>query len=193
MTAAGTAESDAILTLVRFMRERHDRDQLRDETPADRLLMLTTQRSTNTASAVANLLSLDAIEQAQMLCRSLFEDMAVMHWLVMQDDADFLIDRFFDSQDAIALYEHEVATREMGFPRELPSWIGDAESRRDELRLTFGIFAQHPWWGAGKNRVTSRHFAGRRPNRRRCPALQAPTLARWTAGRLPLLLCSRCP
>jgi len=52
---------------------------MRDELAAERLLMLTTMRSSNTALAIDNLLELESTEQAQMLCRSLFEDMAVVH------------------------------------------------------------------------------------------------------------------
>jgi hypothetical protein len=108
---------DALLTLVSFTRDRTD--AMRNESAAERLLMLTTMRSNNTALAIVNLLDLVSTEQAQMLCRSLFEDMAVVHWLVMQEDPAFLVERFFDSQDAIALAEHDFVTNEMRLPHEL--------------------------------------------------------------------------
>jgi hypothetical protein len=61
-------EVEALLALVSFTRDRSD--AMRDELAAERLLMLTTMRSNNTALAIVNLLELDSTEQAQMLCRS---------------------------------------------------------------------------------------------------------------------------
>jgi hypothetical protein len=155
---------DALLTLVSFTRDRGA--AMRDEGAAERLLMLTTMRSNNTALAIVNLLELDSIEQAQMLCRSLFEDMAVVHWLVMQEDPAFLVERFFDSQDAIALAEHDFVTDEMRLPHDLPPWLGDLQSRRDELRKTFGTSAQHSWWGIDRN--------GKTQDARRCRTRDQP-------------------
>jgi hypothetical protein len=142
-------EVEALLALVSFTRDRSD--AMRDELAAERLLMLTTMRSNNTALAIVNLLELDSTEQAQMLCRSLFEDMAVVHWLVMQEDSDFLVERFFDSQDAIAIAEHDFVTTEMRLPHDLPPWLGEIQLRRDELRKAFGTSAQHPWWGCDRD------------------------------------------
>jgi uncharacterized protein DUF5677 len=160
-------EVDALLTLVSFTRDRTD--AMRDDDDADRLLMLTTMRSNNTALAIVHLLALDSTEQAQMLCRSLFEDMVVVHWLVMQEDTAFLVERFFDSQDAIALAEHDFVTDEMRLPHDLPPSLGDLQSRRDELRKSFGTSAQHSWWGIdrdGKRRTLADvvHAINEHPN-----------------------------
>jgi hypothetical protein len=201
-------EVDALLTLVSFTRDRTA--AMRDD-DGDRLLMLTTMRSNNTALAIVHLLELDSTEQAQMLCRSLFEDMTVVHWLVMQEDPAFLVERFFDSRDAIALAEHDFVTDEMRLPHDLPTWLGDLQSRRDELRKSFGTSAQHPWWSIdrdGKRRTLAgvvhainehpdfapRLSGGREPARRRrtrdqrAPRLRAPPERRTRASASQRLL-----
>lgn len=116
------------------------------DTNLQRLVALTAQRSNNTALAVANLLADNQIEQAQMLCRPLFEDMAVVHWLVMQDDPAFLIERFFDHQDAMMLQDHDHFTKSMGLPYGDQPGLERALANRADLVKTFGDYAQRSWW-----------------------------------------------
>lgn len=135
---------EALRTLVRYGRDHFKEPE---DHPVPRLVVLTTMRSTNTALAIANLLADGQIEQAQMLCRPLFEDMAVLHWLLMHDDQSFLIARFFDHQAAILVREHDYYTQEMGLPFSNRPGLNEALARRDELRNTFGRYAQRNWWG----------------------------------------------
>jgi len=116
------------------------------EDPYQRLQALTAMRARNTVVAVGNGLAGDSTAQASMLCRSLFEDMIVGHWLAVQDDPSFLVARFFDHQDAMAVYEHDYVTQTMGLPY-LGTPIPEALERRDELVRSFGRHAEKSWWG----------------------------------------------
>jgi hypothetical protein len=137
---------DALASLVRFVQE-HDEGFIREDV-ADQLLLLTTMRSCNTTLAVHKLLLTDSIEQAQMLCRPLFEDTVAMHWLVMQEDPTFLIERFFAYQAAQLVREHEYVTSELRLPFPDIPGLADALTRRTELQDKFGRHAERAWWNA---------------------------------------------
>jgi hypothetical protein len=128
--------------------DRAHNDTLLRDNDLQRLLLLTTMRSNNTALAVAKLLVDGQIEQAQMLCRPLFEDMAVAHWLFMQADPTFLIERFFDHQDAMMVRDHDYFTGNMRLPYDDRPGLEQAIARRDELVSTFGRHAERSWWAA---------------------------------------------
>jgi hypothetical protein len=115
--------------------------------PFNVLIALTTRRSTMTAIAIANLLTTGLIDQAQMLCRPLFEDMAVIHWLCMQEDPTYLVERFFNHQDAAVLHDYDFFTKKMGLPYGDPASMTGILARRDEL-AKLGPPKDPHWWGA---------------------------------------------
>jgi hypothetical protein len=119
-------------------------------TAVDWILALTTMRSVSTAKAVSTLLLSQLVEPAQMLCRSLFEDMVVVHWLLMQDDPGFLVERFFDHADVSALRDYDYFTREMGLPYGDRPGVADALRRRDQLGSA-GTRRDQYWWGARRD------------------------------------------
>jgi hypothetical protein len=120
------------------------------DTQVQQLVVGTLDRSLGTLSSITLLIPAGNIVQAAMLCRPLFEDMAVMHWLVLnEDDPDFLIERFLDHLDAMLLLELDTFER-LGWdqPVELPEEI---TARRGELRNRFGRYAQKDWWAVRSN------------------------------------------
>jgi hypothetical protein len=141
--ATSRAQDEALQALVQFAREHHA--EYVDDDPFDLLLMFTTMRSCNTALAIANLLVTDCVEQAQMLCRALFEDMVAAHWLVMQEDPRFLLERFYGQHEAIVLREYEHVSGAMGLPYPHPD-LDQALKRRSELKAEFGRYAERAWW-----------------------------------------------
>lgn len=136
----------ALTALVNFVKEHLGAFHYDDA--GDWLLGLTTMRSLNTTLAISNLLVWNGLEQAEMLCRPLFEDTVAMHWLVMQPDATFLIERFFDQRDAHDVREHDFVTTELGLPFPETPELANALARRAELREKFGRHAERPWWAA---------------------------------------------
>ena len=79
------------------------------------LLTATIVRSTRTFAGICTLLRQSLAVQAAMLGRALFEDVAVAHWLALnQDDSDWLVARFFRQRDAIGLHQ-EALRKETGF------------------------------------------------------------------------------
>lgn len=146
LDATSRGQDEALQALVRFVRERQT--EYVDDDPLDRLLLFTTMRSCNTALAVANLLVTDSVEQAQMLCRPLFEDMVAAHWLVMQEEPKYLLERFYGQQEAILLREYDHVTGTMGLPYSTHPELDRALQRREVLRAEFGRYAERAWWEA---------------------------------------------
>lgn len=114
------------------------------------LVMRTLARGRGTYEAIVELVCNDRSLQAAMLGRSLFEDMAVAHWLVLhRDDPDWLVQQFFDHRDAMRLHS---ATGSMP-----GNWdrshidISDLSGREDELRHRFGAYAERDWWGQDRS------------------------------------------
>jgi hypothetical protein len=143
-------------------------------TPAVQIVTATTARMVDTAQAMAGLIQSGLPAQAAMLLRPLFEDMVVSHWLMDQTAPEFLVDRFLDHQDAIALHQHRLA-RETGWLVGTPVDIDRqaAQHRERELLKMFGRAVTHDWWAidAEGHRVgfrevlqrleTSTHYATR--------------------------------
>jgi hypothetical protein len=86
-----------------------------------------------------------------MLCRPLFEDMLVSHWLdYNRDNADWLVDRFFRHRDAIALDQIEIESGggySIGAP--LVPDPTSLLSRQNELGREFRGRARRDWWDPG--------------------------------------------
>src|ERR1700752_398946 len=77
------------------------------KTPFEEIVSAAMRRSTATTDGIVRLLEADLGSQAAMLCRSLSEDVVVLHWLVLHEDAPaWLVDRFFDHEAALAVSRH---------------------------------------------------------------------------------------
>ena len=130
-----------------------ERDLFPLDTPFNRILYGTFMRSRDTFAATYNLLAQGYPVQAAMLVRSLFEDMVVAHWLVLnQEDPDWLTGRFERHRKAIALYQDELE-RETGWTLGRP--LADASKlsgqQRNALQQEFGGDARRDWWDPRKN------------------------------------------
>jgi len=66
----------------------------------------------------------------------------------MQADPTFLIERFFDHQDAMMVRDHDYFTGNMRLPYDDRPGLEQAIARRDELVSTFGRHAERSWWAA---------------------------------------------
>lgn len=126
-----------------------ERDYITD-TYLAQIVIATTARATDTFASITRLVADVSPVQGTMLCRSLFEDMVVVHWLVLHDeDPDFLIRRYLDHLDAMRL--NEATLRELhGRPVD-PSDVADLAGREQELRDEFGKYAQANWWGVRRD------------------------------------------
>jgi Family of unknown function (DUF5677) len=116
------------------------------------LIWATVARSGRTFDGICRLLRAGLAVQAAMLCRSLFEDMIVGHWLLFNhEDPDWLVERFLRHREAIALHQErlraETGGAGMGPPLNVPS---DAKSREQLLIEEFGPEAQKDWWDPGR-------------------------------------------
>jgi hypothetical protein len=118
--------------------------------PFNLIVSATFMRSRETFTATHNLVAYHFGVQAAMLVRSLFEDMVVAHWLVLnRDDSDWLVARFQRHRDAMALYQDKLQ-RETGWDLGRP--VANAATLRSQQNALFGEFgraAQKDWWDPG--------------------------------------------
>lgn len=118
----------------------------RPDSPLERLLLGTVGRGISTFQTLVDLVEADRTLQAAMLGRPLFEDMAVAHWMVLnQREPDWLVRRFEEHGDAMRLQEATVRAQSNWPP--YASDISDLAGREAYLRKTYGAHAQHDWWG----------------------------------------------
>jgi hypothetical protein len=115
------------------------------------LVYATVARSARTFKGVCMLLEAQLPAQAAMLTRTLFEDVIVAHWLVLnEEDSDWLVERFLRHREAIALHQrHRQAETSWGMEPPI-SAPDDLEDRAEALRGEFGKEAQKNWWDPGK-------------------------------------------
>ncbi len=108
-------------------------------------------RSKRTFEAISHLLGNEFDTQAAMLCRPLFEDMLVAHWLdYNRHDSEWLVERFFRHRDAIALDQLEIFERH-GWttgPVVVPNPDG-LRRQQNELVGEFKARARRDWWDPG--------------------------------------------
>lgn len=113
------------------------------DTHMEQILVGTAGRAKETFRSMCALAGEHQTVQAAMLCRSIFEDMVVAHWLVLhEDDPEFLTSRYIDHLDAIRLNEARTTERH-GYPA--PD-VSDLAGREKELVRDFGANAQRQWW-----------------------------------------------
>lgn len=122
--------------------------ELMVDTHLEQILGATAARAKETFRSMCLLAGEHSTVQAAMLCRSIFEDMVVMHWLVHhEDDAEFLTTRFMDSFDAMRLNEARTAKRH----GQVPPDVSDLAAREQQLLTDFGANAQRQWWAVKRD------------------------------------------
>jgi hypothetical protein len=131
-----------------------DGDRFVIDTPLQQQLVVATfGRSQDTYRGILSLLLDGLPTQAAILGRSLFEDLVVGHWLVLNaEDPDWLIQRFRDHRDAMALYQRRLADQ-TGW-RMGPPIVDDTPAlrrRQNELGKAFKGEAQRDWWDPGEH------------------------------------------
>jgi hypothetical protein len=121
--------------------------------PFSQILWATVMRSKHTFDAVSHLVGNELDTQAAMLGRPLFEDMVVAHWLdYNRDDSRWLIDRFFQHRDAMALDQLEME-KQHGWSLGSPLTSTPEKTlrgRQNALRKEFRGRARRDWWDPGK-------------------------------------------
>jgi Family of unknown function (DUF5677) len=118
------------------------------DTHMEQILVGTAARAKETFRSMCALAGEHQTVQAAMLCRSIFEDMVVAHWLVLhEDDPEFLTRRYIDHLDAIRLNEARTTERH-GY--SAPD-VSDLAGREEELIRDFGASAQRQWWAVRRD------------------------------------------
>jgi len=125
-----------------------DERTLAADTEVAQLVIATYERASDTFASMTCLMPPSYTVQGAMLARSLFEDVAVSHWLVLnEEDPDWLLQRFFRHRAAMRLHEARVR-RSIGW--DIPD-VSDISDDEDELKTEFGLYAQRDWWGIRKD------------------------------------------
>jgi Family of unknown function (DUF5677) len=121
------------------------------DTPFRQIVVATALRSAETFKAILFLLECGLPAQASMLARSLFEDLVVGHWLLLnRGDPHWLVERFFRHRDAIALYQTKVERATSWVMADPPPSQAQLASRQSQLFKEFGGEARKTWWDPGK-------------------------------------------
>jgi hypothetical protein len=131
------------------------RDRATDGQRYRSLIFAIFARSTLTYRAILHLCRGGYMEQADMLTRSLFEDMAIAHWVSLPDHQD----------EAIELLEKHNAFGRLLAADSLAThvdWLGETfeaddieqlEEKRDEYEQLFGRYGERSWVGKGLHAV----------------------------------------
>jgi hypothetical protein len=129
-----------------------DNGQFVIDTPFQQLVVGTFARSLATYRGIVSLMLDGLPTQAAMLARSLFEDVIVGHWLVLNEpDPDWLVERFLDHRAAMELHRVRLSNETgWNFPPVTGVDIAEARRRQNELRKTYGREAQKNWWDPGE-------------------------------------------
>jgi hypothetical protein len=115
------------------------------------LVFATVARSDGTFKVICSAL-LDGLPiQAAMLCRPLFEDLVVGHWLLLnRDDPNWLTDRFFRHRRAMLLHRENVRNETGWYFGGLGSTdLNQLRREQNALFQEFGGEAQRNWWDPG--------------------------------------------
>jgi hypothetical protein len=125
--------------------------QLIIDTTFQQIVVGTVKRSFDTFTSICGILYDEKPIQAAMLCRPLFEDVVVMHWLLYNDsDPAWLVEKFERHREAIALYQEQVAKKtEWATGPPLIADTSRLKARQNELVKEFGGEAQKNWWDPG--------------------------------------------
>ena len=125
-----------------------DRIAVPDAQPFSHLIWATFVRSKRTYEAIGHLLGNEFDLQAAMLCRPLFEDMLVGHWLELnRDDPDWLVERFFRHREAMALDQLALErTQPFGVGPLLVPDTQELRAKQNSLGREFKGRARRDWW-----------------------------------------------
>lgn len=146
-------------------------------TPLEELVLRTLARGRGTFETIVELADSSRTLQAAMLGRSLFEDMVVVHWLVLhRDDPDWLIQRFNAHADAMRLHD---ATARGQMRRGSIDDVADLRGHEEGLRREFGLYAERDWWGKTRDgqRISMPQLVVRLASERRFAYFQKVFLA----------------
>ncbi len=104
----------------------------------------TVARSFDTFTGICGVLYDAKPIQGSMLCRSLFEDVVVSHWLLHNDaDPEWMVGRFLRHKEAMALYQQQLIDRtEWTAGPPLLDDLQDVRRRQNSLLREFGGEAQ---------------------------------------------------
>jgi hypothetical protein len=109
------------------------------------IISVTAGRTEQTFAAVLNLAANDFSQQGAMLMRSMFEDVAVVHWLLLHEDEEsHYVGCFERHRNAMRLALDRAAEQYDG-PRED---VSDIKPDEADLISEFGKYAQRSWWEA---------------------------------------------
>jgi len=140
---------DSMEALLSFTRgSQYEWDQGHD---IEGLIYATVVRSARTFEGICSLLRSGLAVQAAMLCRSLFEDMVVGHWMFYNGkDPDWMVERFLRQREAIALHQRRLGRQTKAFMGPPIPMAKDAPKREQELQQEFGSEATRDWWNPGR-------------------------------------------
>jgi hypothetical protein len=139
----------ACVTLIDFM--NHTGGGLSADTTYQQLIVGTVSRSFETFTTIVGTLYDEKPIQGMMMCRPLFEDVVVTHWLLFNDsDPTWLVERFERQKEAVALHQQKL-TEQTGWSTGPPlvDDLDDVKSRQNALFKEFGGEAQKDWWDPG--------------------------------------------
>lgn len=116
--------------------------------PFAQLIWTTFVRSKQTYESISFLLGNEFDTQAAMLCRPLFEDMIVAHWLDLnRNDPGWLVQRFFRHREAMALDQIEMdAKLPWGVGPPLVPDSKKLRAQQNALGKEFKGRARRDWW-----------------------------------------------
>jgi hypothetical protein len=144
----GDEELERLFDICRFLLSFLDDGVWKPVSRLEQLLVRTVARGRATYEAILDLAAEGRTRQAAMLGGSLFEDMIVAHWLVLnENDPDWVVGRFDDHARRIrALRGREVAASHGVNIDHVDEGIDHAEPKA--LDLGQGLW---DWWGRDEN------------------------------------------
>jgi hypothetical protein len=120
--------------------------------PLGQLIWATVLRSGESYAAISHLVGNELDTQGAMLCRPLFEDMVIAHWLSYnRDNSDWLVERFFRHRDTLALVQADLERRHswsLGPP--LVADLGEIRQDQNALLKEFKRGVRN-WWDPGED------------------------------------------
>lgn len=125
---------------------RPPRADAKDEPRA--ILLVILQRSIDSYDAIVQLCRVGLPVQALMVARSLFEDMVSGFWLCVDNRQALALQRIREQEEFLVLLSNDVIR---AYPHRFEIDADDhpdLESRRDELKKTFGPHGERTWVGS---------------------------------------------
>jgi hypothetical protein len=141
-------EIEMLADVCRHLTNFIDKGTWAPESALEIFTLQTLVRSRGTFESIVDLVVESRPLQAAMLSRSLFEDMAVMHWVLLHaEDPHWLLERFARHAQAMRLQAWETQSA-YGFDVTIEDELLE---QQDDLRKEFGRFAERDWWGQDRS------------------------------------------